>query len=95
MRVVIIGNGVAGNSAVSAIREVDKNIEITMISEEIFPEYSACVLPDYLAGEIKRESVFLKSLDDYLKDNIEVIFGGFNKHSNISNTFPPSITFSG
>jgi NADH oxidase (H2O2-forming) len=75
MKVVIIGNGVAGNSAVSSIKEVDENIEITIISEEIFPEYSACVLPDYLAGEIKRESVFLKSLDDYLKNNIEVIFG--------------------
>lgn len=75
MKVVIIGNGVAGNSAVSTIREVDENIEITIISEEIFPEYSACVLPDYLAGEIKRESVFLKSLDDYLKNNIEVFFG--------------------
>ena len=75
MKVVIIGNGVAGNSAVSTMREVDENIEITIISEEIFPEYSACVLPDYLAGEIKRESVFLKSLDDYLKENIEVIFG--------------------
>jgi NADH oxidase (H2O2-forming) len=75
MKVVIIGNGVAGNSAVSTIREVDENIEITIISEEIFPEYSACVLPDYLAGEIKRESVFLKSLDDYLKDNVEAIFG--------------------
>jgi len=75
MRVVIIGNGVAGNSAISAIREVDENVEITVISEEIFPEYSACILPDYLAGEIKREGVFLKSLDDYLKDNVEAIFG--------------------
>jgi len=75
MRVVIIGNGVAGNSAISAIREVDDNVEIIVISEEIFPEYSACVLPDYLSGEIKKERVFLKSLDDYSKDNVEAVFG--------------------
>lgn len=75
MKVVIIGNGVAGNSAISTIREIDKNIEITIISEEVFPEYSACVLADYLAGEIKRDRVFLKSLDDYLKDNIKMFFG--------------------
>lgn len=72
---VIIGNGVAGNSAVSAIREVKKDAEIAVISEEVFPEYSACVLPDYLAGEIKRDRVFLNSLDDYAKENVKTIFG--------------------
>lgn len=72
---VIIGNGVAGNSAVSAIREVRKDAEIAVISEEVFPEYSACVLPDYLAGEIERDRIFLKSLDNYQQENIKTIFG--------------------
>lgn len=73
--VVIIGNGAAGNSASSVIRQIDKNTNITVISEEIFPQYSACLLPNYLSGEIQRQRVFLKSLDDYSKEAVNTIFG--------------------
>ena len=57
-KVAIIGNGAAGNSSSSAIRKFDKNVEITMISDEVFPQYSPCLLPNYLSGEIERERVF-------------------------------------
>lgn len=74
--IVIIGNGVAGNSAASAIRGVSEGSFITMISEEPSPEYSACVLSKrYISGEMKREEVFLKAFEDYSKENIRTIFG--------------------
>jgi NADH oxidase (H2O2-forming) len=75
-QIVIIGNGVAGNSAASAIRKVNKKIPITLISEEPFPEYTPSVLSkQFLSGDISREQVFLKSLDDYRQDGIRAILG--------------------
>lgn len=75
MKTVIIGNGIAGNSVVEKIREIDKNVELTIISEEPYPEYSACVLANYLSGEIERERVFLKTGRDYRKEEVNTVFG--------------------
>ena len=47
-----------------------------MISQEPFPEYSACVLSKkYISGEMRREEVFLKKFKDYSKENITTLFG--------------------
>lgn len=75
MKVVVIGNGVAGVSACSTIRKKTKEIRLTLISEEPFPLYSPCVLPHYISKEIKRSKVFLKCLRDYEKETINCILG--------------------
>ncbi len=76
LQIVIIGNGVAGNSAASAIRKNSKEATITMISQEPFPEYSPCILSKrYISGEMKKEDVFLKNFKDYSRDNIKILFG--------------------
>jgi len=73
VRIVIIGNGAAGNSVASIVKKFD--YEVTIISEEIFPEYSACALPYYLCGEIPRQHVFLKKREQYLRAGVHTIFG--------------------
>ncbi len=76
MGITIIGNGIAGNSAAMAIRSVNKEVPVTIISEEAFPLYSNCVLSKkYISKEVEREKVFLKSFEDYSKESIETIFG--------------------
>jgi NADH oxidase (H2O2-forming) len=75
MQVVIIGNGVAGNSASSAIRQVSQRARITLISDEPYPAYSACVLGEYLGGEIRRSRVFLKRIKDYREQGIRILLG--------------------
>ena len=75
MKVVAIGNGVAGNTAVSIIRQFESHADITIISEEVYPEYCACALPQYLAGELKRVKVFLRTKKDYSREGIKTIFG--------------------
>ncbi|MHB1042611.1 MAG: NAD(P)/FAD-dependent oxidoreductase [Eubacteriales bacterium] len=60
-RVVIVGNGIAGNEAAVALRKVDKGANIFIISDEKYNLYSACVLSDYLADEIPRNRVFLRN----------------------------------
>ncbi len=75
MRVVILGNGAAGNQAADTIRKYDPAVEIVMISEESFPAYSACALPDCMAGWISRSRLFLKQIKDYEEKDIKIKFG--------------------
>ena len=64
-RIVILGNGVAGNTALEAIHRNKPLPHVVMLSEEPYPEYSACVLPQYISGDLERRRIFLKSLKDY------------------------------
>ncbi|MFC2013969.1 NAD(P)/FAD-dependent oxidoreductase [Chloroflexota bacterium] len=75
MRVVVIGNGVAGNTAGFTIRHLDNQADITIVSEETYPEYSPCALPYYIAGELKRQRLFLRTRKDYSRERIRTIFG--------------------
>ena len=75
MKVVVIGNGIGGFSAASTIRHLDDRCDVTIISSEKTPLYSACALPDYISGEISREHVFVKSAQDYERAGIRPLFG--------------------
>lgn len=75
MKVVVIGNGIAGFSAASSIRRLSGHDDITMISTEETPLYSACVLPDYISGKIPRENTFVKKENDYRDLYIHTFFG--------------------
>lgn len=75
MKVVVIGNGIGGFSAASNIRHLDDNCEITMISTEKTPLYSACVLPEYISGNIRRENTFVKEESDYKRLGVHTLFG--------------------
>jgi NADH oxidase (H2O2-forming) len=73
VHIVVIGNGVAGNNAASIAGKF--NCAVTVLSEETFPEYSACALPYYLSGEIERQRIFLKENKRSSKDGIRTILG--------------------
>jgi NADH oxidase (H2O2-forming) len=75
MKVVVMGNGIAGFSAASTIRRLNEQCEITMIARETTPLYSACVLPDYISGKIPRENTFVKTDRDYQQLGIHTLFG--------------------
>ena len=72
-RFVVVGNGIAGISAAYAIRGLNKEAQIKIISEEPYPTYSPCMLPNYLSGEVSRERVFVREFPDYSRDNIQLI----------------------
>jgi len=60
VHIVIIGNGVAGNSAAkAAVRNPD--VKAVLIDADSAPYHSACVLPDYISGDIPEERVFLQN----------------------------------
>jgi NADH oxidase (H2O2-forming) len=73
MKIVIIGNGIAGNQVASRVRENSKTCEICIVSAESFPEYDPCSLPYFLGGDVPRETVFRKRMDDYKAQGIDLI----------------------
>lgn len=75
MKYVVIGSGGAGVSAVEAIRNVDKDSELIMISKEDTPPYSPCLLPYYLKDRSMKDSLFWKGEDFYEKMYVNAILG--------------------
>ncbi|MGQ9801799.1 MAG: NAD(P)/FAD-dependent oxidoreductase [Candidatus Saccharicenans sp.] len=58
MRVVILGNGLAGTISGKTIRELDSAAEVIIFGEEKYPYYPRPNLIDFLAGLIPQEKVF-------------------------------------
>lgn len=66
MKYVVIGTGVAGISAVEAIRSVDRAGEIVMLGDDPHGYYSRPGLAYILTGELQDESLFPKKREDYI-----------------------------
>ncbi|MBW3010802.1 FAD-dependent oxidoreductase [Candidatus Woesearchaeota archaeon] len=73
MHYVIIGNGVAGITAAETIRDSDKKGRITIITNEHYNSYFRPALTKYLKGDLDEESLLLKPIKFYEKQNIGVI----------------------
>ena len=73
MKIVIIGNGIAGQIVAQNIRKKDKDFEIVMISKEIHPYYSRIYLPNYIAGNRTRKQLYQRDLDWYNKNDIQLL----------------------
>lgn len=74
MHIVVIGNGIAGDTVATTVRALDKDVKITVITEEQEPLYSPCVFPYYIAGELEKERVFLRQLEYYQMNQIDIMF---------------------
>ncbi len=73
-RYVILGNGIAGQTAAEELRKLDGEASIVMIAAERHPLYNRVALPRYLRGQVRREKVFMRTLEDYVKHNLEIHF---------------------
>jgi nitrite reductase (NADH) large subunit len=75
MRHVIIGNGVAANSAAEAIRQLDPSGSVTMLTRSRHYFYYVPALPEYLAGEKTLADFTLHDQSWYEKHNIDLRLG--------------------
>ena len=75
MDVLIIGSGVAGCSAASAVKEKYTGFNVTVITEETDPLYSPCVLPYYLSGKLEREQTFIREGENLESLGVTVLSG--------------------
>ena len=76
-RYLIVGGGIAGTSAVEAIRAIDAEGSIAIISDEPYRLYSRIMLskPNFFLEKIPFDTIWLKKESWYQENNISFIFG--------------------
>ena len=72
---LIIGNSAGGVGAMEAIRKIDKDGSMAVISDEDFHAYGRPLISYYLANEIEFDKIFYRPMDFYEKNNIDPILG--------------------
>jgi len=75
MRVLIVGNGLAGTIASKTLRELDPEADITVFAEERYLYYPRPNLIEFLAGNISREKLFAFSQDWFEERQISIRLG--------------------
>jgi nitrite reductase (NADH) large subunit len=73
MKYIIIGNGVAGTTAAINIRKIDREGEITILSDEAYPFYSRIRLMEFIAGETDEKGLVIYKDAWYEKNNIKLL----------------------
>jgi 3-phenylpropionate/trans-cinnamate dioxygenase ferredoxin reductase subunit len=73
-RYVVIGNGIAGQTAAEELRKADADASIVMIAAERHPLYNRVALPRYLRGQVRREKVFMRTVEDYANRGLDIHF---------------------
>jgi len=73
MKILIIGNGVAGTFTAQNIRNLDKDVEIVVISQEKYPYYTRIKLPELISEKIKVDDLIVFKEEWYQRNNIKTI----------------------
>jgi 3-phenylpropionate/trans-cinnamate dioxygenase ferredoxin reductase subunit len=71
-RYVIVGNGIAGQTCAEELRKLDAEASIVIVAAERHPLYNRVALPRYLRGQVRREKVFMRTLEDHEAKGLEV-----------------------
>ena len=76
MRIVVVGGGQAGASAVARLRSLGHTGALTLIGEEPVPPYQRPPLSKaYLTGEMEEERLFLRPAAFYADQGIDLVTG--------------------
>lgn len=75
LRYLIIGNSAGGIAAAEAIREVDRDGSLAIVSDEPYPAYSRPLISEYLAGQRSLRSMALRPPAFYKRNGIQPLLG--------------------
>ncbi|MFT9497276.1 NAD(P)/FAD-dependent oxidoreductase [Anaerosolibacter sp.] len=74
-KVIVIGSGIAGITAIKAIREIDQESEIHIFGEEPFYPYNRVRLSKGLLGSLEEERILLQKKEWYEANNVNLYVG--------------------
>ncbi|MEQ4725463.1 FAD-dependent oxidoreductase [Nonomuraea sp. B19D2] len=80
MRLVVVGNGMAGSRLVSEVRDRDPHIKITVFGAESRQPYNRVLLSNVLAGSSRPDQVRLIDSSWYDAHHVEAAFGDAVAH---------------
>lgn len=72
VKIVIVGNNVAGTNLAKALRDADRNLEIDILTDEGMQYYPRPKLIDYLSGTVDEKALPFYPLDWYEKNNLRL-----------------------
>ncbi|MFX1323095.1 MAG: FAD-dependent oxidoreductase [Promethearchaeota archaeon] len=72
MKVVIIGNNVAGTFTAQNIKYLNNEIEIEIFTQENYPYYTRIKLPELISGKVKIEDLIVFKEDWYENINLKL-----------------------
>lgn len=75
MRYVIIGNSAAGVFAAEAIRRIDGEGQVDILSDEPYRAYARCLTSYYLTGDMPESRLYIRDEDFYNKKNLSLHTG--------------------
>ncbi len=75
VKYLIIGNSAGGIGAAEAIRQVDRQGALAIISDEPYPAYSRPLISEYLARECSLERMLFRPAEFYEKNKIGTFLG--------------------
>lgn len=75
MKIVIIGNNVAGTTLAKAIRDADADADIDLYTDESTPYYPRPKLIDYLEGKVDEKDMLFYPLEWYEKNRLALHLG--------------------
>lgn len=75
MRVVVVGNNVAGTNVAKALRDADPDVEVVVYSDESVPYYARPKLIDFMSGAVKEDEMLFFPPEWYDKNRIELNLG--------------------
>lgn len=75
MKYVLIGNSAAATYAIEGIRSVDREGEITVVSEENRPAYGRPLISYYLYGKVNPENMNYRPACFYRENGVKLLLG--------------------
>ncbi len=70
---LVLGNGVAANSAIDTLRKKKKKASVLIIGDEDFEFYYRPQLPDYLLNRVSDDKIIKRKKSFYKNNNIELL----------------------
>ena len=72
---VVVGNGIAGITAVETLRAEDDSADIGVIDDNPLPLYNRPMLKDFLAGRVSEDKLWMRATGFYQAQQVHFFIG--------------------